>query len=126
MMRRFIPVFFLAALLAMPVFSSRAVACTSLTITNNTSCTVNITFYSGSATFTIGGIPPGVTVHPFPANFTPVGIVTLLGNHNSTPCATCVQLQISGTTLPCCAFVCASPGCNITINPATPCPGTCN
>lgn len=130
MIRRFIPVFFLAALLAIPMFPSQAVAaCNTVTITNNTTCTVNLTFYNASmATITVGGIVPGVGVYPFLPGFNPVGIVTLLGNHvaNPLPCTNCVQLQVSGTTLPCCAFVCPSPQCNITINPATPCPGNCN
>jgi hypothetical protein len=118
----------IAAILALVTFLAPATArsqCTAYTITNNTACTVNITFYSGASLHTIFGITPGTANYPAPP-FVPAGIVTARGNFVTLPaaCTGCITLRRTGSTTFCCATLCSPTACSFIINPVA-CSATC-
>lgn len=123
------------AIVAFVTFFSAGTAsaqCANLNITNNTGCTVDITFQDGGGSpRTITGITPGFKTYPFSAAFFPVSILSGKGNTivyaGGGGCTGCVSLQVSGApagTL-CCATLCPTPNCGMTINPVVPCPPAC-
>lgn len=105
--------------------SARA-ACTTITITNNTTCTLDLTFTDGVSTYTVTGIVPGVGAYT-PPPFTPTGIVTAFGNFVTSPapgaCTGCITLRVTGFSSTCCATLCHAGACKLTLNPVTCGPG---
>ncbi|MEP7217976.1 MAG: hypothetical protein ABI876_03620 [Bacteroidota bacterium] len=117
--RGFIPIFMTIVLLA-AIIAPREMtaACANVTITNNSGCTVNITFYDATnATFTVSGITPGSASYPWGA-FVPVGVVG--SNGVQVPfvngCSDCIKAQISGAVGFCCTKVCRGPNCTMTLS----------
>jgi hypothetical protein len=98
--------------------SARAV-CPLMNITNNTGCTLDITFFGSGATFTITNIVPGTNNYPFNQSWAPMGIITALGHEVTNPCATCVVLHVTNSTNTCCANICPNGPCTLVINPVT-------
>lgn len=118
------------ALLSLLAPSGARAQCTSLTFTNNTSCTLDVTLYDASmGTYTFTNIPPGGSMKPFPAGFTAVGLLTVKGNMVTNPvsCQNCVTLHVTGAPagVYCCATLCFRPNCQVLINPVTPCTDDC-
>lgn len=103
--------------------------CNPVTITNNTTCVLDINFISPGGTTILVTVPPGgPAVYPFPTAFSAVGFVTAFGNifpfpPVGGPCSPCVFFA-SGSAL-CCASVCRTGPCTLVINPVTPCSTTC-
>lgn len=120
MIRGFIPILVaaivsLATIIAPHVMTA---ACANVTITNNSGCTVNITFYDvTSATFTVSGIVPGTAVYPW-GTFSPIGVIG--SNGAQVPfvngCSDCIRAQVSGAATTCCTKVCRGPNCTMTLS----------
>lgn len=109
--------------------------CATITFTNNTDCTINLTFENAAGQLmTFTNITPGVSVHNYPIpGFVSVGIRTAKGNFVGNPgppgCFDnpCITAFITGTTDKCCVVPCYGAGCTMTINPANveQCPRDC-
>jgi hypothetical protein len=126
--RRILGAMVLAMLLSLTAFLAPAkaqLACSSISITNNSDVAVNLTFTNGEILYRISNITPGTALYQGPA-FTPTGFISAHDHFVSLAdaCSDCITLQESAANASICAHVCSASACSITIT-RIPCSNSC-
>lgn len=105
--------------------------CNTVTLVNNTTCTLRMMFVATSGvTILVPSVPPGVSTQTFPVSFFAFGVITAIGNFFpfppvAGPCTPCLTFNdVSSAT--CCVTICQPTPCTLVLNPVSPCLASCS